>query len=233
MFADALDIPSAVFLGHDWGGVFVWRMCLFHPERVIAVCSVCTPYFPPRKEYVPTELLVKLVPEFEYQLWLSDSETAGKTLDKSPERLFRALFRRPDEWIAYQLPLPELISNAGTDLEHPVYEDLPTLMSEEELQFYVQQYAKTGFVSACQAYAAGRINFESELELPVTVPHRALYIAAGEDPVLKPEMAGDTLVLVPNLSPAFVKDAGHWVLTEQKEEVNKVLLEWLATVEEQ
>lgn len=27
-------IPQAVFIGHDWGGMLVWNMALFHPERV-------------------------------------------------------------------------------------------------------------------------------------------------------------------------------------------------------
>lgn len=27
-------IPQAVLLGHDWGGMVVWNMALFYPERV-------------------------------------------------------------------------------------------------------------------------------------------------------------------------------------------------------
>lgn len=230
---DAIDIPKAVFLGHDWGGKFVWRMCLYHPERVIAVCGVCTPYLPPRREYMPLEVMAKYVPQFFYQLWLADSEIAGKTLDNSPERIFRALFRRPTEWASYpnRLPLPEMISRAGSDLQHPVYSDPPNFMSEEELQYYVENYAKAGFTSACRTYATTKIDFETELSLPDVIPHRALFIAAADDPVLKPEMGAEMAKFMPNLTTAYVKDAGHWVLMEQPEEVNRALLEWLATID--
>lgn len=33
-------IPQAVFIGHDWGGVVVWHMALFYPERVRWVGAV-------------------------------------------------------------------------------------------------------------------------------------------------------------------------------------------------
>ncbi|KAG0278972.1 hypothetical protein BGZ96_002135 [Linnemannia gamsii] len=31
---DALDIPKITLIGHDWGGAFVWRFGLYHPNRV-------------------------------------------------------------------------------------------------------------------------------------------------------------------------------------------------------
>lgn len=33
-------IPQAVLLGHDWGGMVVWNMALFYPERVRWVLGV-------------------------------------------------------------------------------------------------------------------------------------------------------------------------------------------------
>ncbi|RLN74064.1 hypothetical protein BBJ28_00000345, partial [Nothophytophthora sp. Chile5] len=47
---------------------------------------------------------------------------------------------------------------------------------------------------------------------------------------LKPEMASGMPKVMPNLEMKLVKDAGHWVLFEQYEEVNAILSEWLAKV---
>ncbi|RUP43291.1 Alpha/Beta hydrolase protein [Jimgerdemannia flammicorona] len=44
---DHLSIPQVILLGHDWGGLVVWRMTAFYPDRVKAVASFCTPYIPP------------------------------------------------------------------------------------------------------------------------------------------------------------------------------------------
>ncbi|KAG0037305.1 hypothetical protein BGZ82_002776 [Podila clonocystis] len=69
---DALSIPKITLIGHDWGGAIVWRFGLHYPSRVHGIISVCTPYTPPLKEYVPLEETVKKMPEFEYQLALAD-----------------------------------------------------------------------------------------------------------------------------------------------------------------
>jgi pimeloyl-ACP methyl ester carboxylesterase len=41
---DALEIERACFVGHDWGGFVAWAMPVLHPERVLAVAGLCTPY---------------------------------------------------------------------------------------------------------------------------------------------------------------------------------------------
>lgn len=231
--ADGLNIPKAVFIGHDWGGKYVWRMCLYHPERVIAVCGVCTPYVPPRQEHVSLEGMTKFLPQFKYQLWLANAEKAGKALDASPERLFRALYRRPTEWAAYpnRLTLPEMLEAVDSELEHPVFKDPSQVLTEQELQYYIEQYTAAGFTSTCQTYATTDLDFETERELPITIPHQAFFIGAAQDSVLKPEMAANMAKFIPNLKSAVVDNAGHWVLMEQKDKVNELLLEWLETVQ--
>ena len=39
---DALEIESAVFVGHDWGGAVVWNMAKQHPARCRAVAGINT-----------------------------------------------------------------------------------------------------------------------------------------------------------------------------------------------
>ncbi|ETL88417.1 hypothetical protein L917_12501, partial [Phytophthora nicotianae] len=63
---DFLNIPRAVFVGHDWGGALIWRMCMFHPERVIAACGICTPYFPQGDTCVDYDKLIPAIPQFSY-----------------------------------------------------------------------------------------------------------------------------------------------------------------------
>jgi len=65
---DFLGIEKAVFLGHDWGGEVVWKMCLFHPDRVLAVGAVCTPYTPRHPNFVSLEDIIRIYPSFAYQV---------------------------------------------------------------------------------------------------------------------------------------------------------------------
>uniref|UniRef100_A0A6S7ZQF1 AB hydrolase-1 domain-containing protein n=1 Tax=Aplanochytrium stocchinoi TaxID=215587 RepID=A0A6S7ZQF1_9STRA len=52
---DFLGIEKAVLVGHDWGGTLVWNFAMHFPERVAAVCSFCTPFFPTKPKKEPLE----------------------------------------------------------------------------------------------------------------------------------------------------------------------------------
>lgn len=229
---DALDIEKAVFLGHDWGGLSAWRLCLYHPERVLAVCGVCTPFSPPRQQYVSLEAMCQYVPQFKYQLFLADATRSGPALDASPRRLLTAIFRRKNEYGPKEdaLTLDQFIQAVDSDEDHMIYKERSSMLSEDELQYYIDQYTQSKFRSACWVYGTKQIDFETEKDLPSTIAHPALFIGAADDPVLKPEMAQGMPKVMPNLEMKLVQDAGHWVLFEQHEAVNAILSEWLAKI---
>ncbi|KAJ2339122.1 hypothetical protein GGF43_006713, partial [Coemansia sp. RSA 2618] len=56
---DHLGISTAVWAGHDWGGMHVWRAALWHPERVLGVISFCTPFSETPKEGATLERFVQ------------------------------------------------------------------------------------------------------------------------------------------------------------------------------
>ncbi len=43
---DALNIPSAVIVGHDWGATHAWNAALMRPDRLKAVFCLSVPYVP-------------------------------------------------------------------------------------------------------------------------------------------------------------------------------------------
>ncbi|KAG0260846.1 hypothetical protein BG011_001599 [Mortierella polycephala] len=55
---DTLNIPRITVIGHDWGGALVWRFGLYYPNRVHEI--------------------VKLVPEFEYQLGFANPKSTAE-----------------------------------------------------------------------------------------------------------------------------------------------------------
>ncbi|CAG8555109.1 5070_t:CDS:2 [Gigaspora margarita] len=89
---DQLKIQKAIFLGHDWGGAVAWRMCIHYPERVHAVISVCTPYFPPNDTFISAEALGEIFPNLQYQTYLSHPK-AEIELDNEMESFFKRIYR--------------------------------------------------------------------------------------------------------------------------------------------
>jgi soluble epoxide hydrolase / lipid-phosphate phosphatase len=225
---DILEIPKAVFIGHDWGGVFVYRMALYHPDRVLGVSSICTPYLPPAEQYVDYETLVKVAPPMVYMQFLAEGEPTAKLLDAGPRKVFTAMFRRHSESRG-DVSLVDVMKGVPLS-DHPMYTVHSDLLTDAELDVYEQAYAKTGFQSTTSWYAARKIDFDSERGLPVIIPHKALYVGAREDRVLKPEMAAHMPKVCPNLDMVTIEEAGHWILWEQPQKVTETLLNWLEKI---
>jgi pimeloyl-ACP methyl ester carboxylesterase len=70
--------------GHDWGGAIVYRVCLWYPEFVTHLFSVCTPYATPSKDpYVDLETRTNTVlPNFKYQVQLASGEVEKHVKDR-------------------------------------------------------------------------------------------------------------------------------------------------------
>lgn len=217
-----------MFVGHDWGGNIIYRMALYHPDRVLAIAGICTPYYPPSDQYVDVDTLAAAVPGFAYMKFLADTEAASKHLEAAPSHLFTAVYRPPQVPVqgAPKVTFFDILRGIGHS-DHPVYTHRSELLSEEELDFYVTEYTKSGFKGAVNYYATRAIDFENEKSLPKVIPHQALYVGAGKDPVLKPELAAHMPQVMPKLEFALVKEGGHWLLWSHKYEVTDVLLKWL------
>ena len=71
------------------GGAVVYRIALWYPTLVTHLFSVCTPYWPPSKQYISLEDLVKTVlPNFGYQLQLGSGVVEKAISTKEEIRQF-------------------------------------------------------------------------------------------------------------------------------------------------
>lgn len=193
---DILNLLRAVFVGHDWGGSIVYRMAMYHPNRVLGVASFCTPYDPPRSKFVDINECVARLPSFSYVKFLADTEVSSKHLKAAPRQLFTAVYRAPHKKpdTSSRITFLDVILGIGHS-SHPLYERRSNILGEDELAFYVRAYAA--------------IDFEDERELPRVIPHPVLYVGAGWDPVLTPELAVHMPRVVPNLEVVVIETASH------------------------
>jgi len=217
---DELNISRAVFIGHDWGGALVWRMCMHYPNRVIAVGSVCTPYTPRADQFIPLSEIVKKLPNFRYQVYFNDGDKAEKEFDSNPSKLFLCVYRgtkRTDRVAILD----------GTTFLPEVAPQRSEMISQKELDYYVQQYTRSGFRGGLNWYRTHRTNWEEETGISKVIHHPALMVTVGKDPILKPSMAANMEKFVPNLKRAHIEDANHWVQVDKANELNEILLRWL------
>lgn len=114
-------------------------------------------------------------------------------------------------------------------------DELPEWLSEEDLDYYVAEFERTGFTGALNNYYRSLdLNWEVLgpcAGRPVEVP--ALYVTADRDgPMLWAREAINRMeTAVPDLRGTIVFDnCGHWVQQERREDFNRVLLEFLQDV---
>ncbi|XP_047712641.1 bifunctional epoxide hydrolase 2 [Prionailurus viverrinus] len=225
-FLDKLGITQAVFIGHDWGGMLVWNMALFYPERVRAVASLNTPFIPADPS-VPTMEKIKANPIFDYQLYFQEPGVAEAELEQNLSRTFKSFFRASDEAF---LSVSRVREMGGLFVRTPEEPGLSHIVTEEDIQFYVQQFKKSGFRGPLNWYRNVDVNWKwgcTGLGRKILIP--ALMVTAEKDVVLTPEMSKHMEDWIPYLKRGHIMDCGHWTQMEKPTELNRILIEWLET----
>ncbi|XP_021554501.1 bifunctional epoxide hydrolase 2 isoform X1 [Neomonachus schauinslandi] len=226
-FLDKLGIPQAVFIGHDWGGMLVWNMALFYPERVRAVASLNTPFIPANPNVSPMER-IKANPVFDYQLYFQEPGVAEAELEQNLSRTFKSFFRASDD-MAF-LSVSRVREMGGLLVRAPEEPSLSSIVTEEDIWVYVQQFQKSGFRGPLNWYRNMKLNWQwgcKAVGWKILVP--ALMVTAEKDPVLVPEMSKHMEDWIPYLKRGHIKDCGHWTQMEKPTELNQILTEWLET----
>ncbi len=235
----ALEADRAVIVGHDWGAPVAWHAALFRPDIFRGVVGLSVP-FRPRGSVRPTSAMPQTGQSLFYQLYFQTPGVAEAELERDPRRTIRRVLYSgsgdappgADNTLGRETPgMVPRTEGLLTQTIDPA--DLPSWLSEEDIDFYAGEFARTGFRGGLNWYR--NIDRNWELMAPfaglrVTVP--ALYVAGDRDLVVA--FAGmDKLIpnlakFVPNLRGAtMLPGCGHWTQQERAKEVNTAILSFL------
>ncbi len=234
---DALGQEQAVLVGHDWGSL-VSRDCVrLEPDRFSAVVNMSVPFG--GWGTAPIEnFRSQFGDNFFYILYFQELDTDGQGVaeaefDADPRGILSGLYltgatRRPPE-------VTDPLRSAGgwiPRLGEPT--DFPAWINGGELDYYVEELTRSGFRGGINYYRNIQRNWELTPELrDVPVSQPAMFIAGENDNVI----GGATQeALTASLSQAvtdlrgvhLIPEAGHWVQQQEPQEVNRLLLEFLA-----
>ncbi|OCT53632.1 epoxide hydrolase [Cladophialophora carrionii] len=236
--ARQLGLSQIILGGHDWGGSIVYRVAQYYPSLIFAVFSICTPYFPPNEKYEPLDILIqKRLPNFGYQAHFASGEIEEAVKSKAEIRNFlNNLFgaRTADtREVAFD-------ATVGIDLAKQARIGKTKLLTDEEMDYYVTEYARHGVNGPLNWYRNREVNYMNEwrdffangkktgpqAQKDLTLPMEVLFVLAKKDQALQAFMAQKMEERIPKLTRREV-DAGHWALWERPEDCNKIIGEWL------
>ena len=244
---DALNEPSAVIAGHDWGAPVAWHAALLRPDRFRAVMALSVPFMP-RGKNRPTANMPQTDTARFYQLYFQQPGEAEAEFERDPRRTIRQLLYwgsgdAPRKAPSTMSPASGrgpvgMVPNGGGFLNPTDAPDqLPGWLLESDLDYFADQFRGSGFRGGLNWYR--NIDRNWELLAPwygakVIVP--ALYVAGDRD--LVAAFGGmDTLLpmlrkFVPQLRETLMlPGCGHWTQQERPAEVNEAMIRFLKTLD--
>jgi pimeloyl-ACP methyl ester carboxylesterase len=236
----ALGYDQAVVAGHDWGAPAAWNAANLRPDVFRAVILLSVPYRVRGEGDVrPTQARRLRVPAGQqfYQTYFETPGVAEKEFEVDPKRTFRMVFYslsgsipKEHKW-RYVFGLDQKFLDGSTDPK-----ELPAWLSEEDLDYYAKEYARTGFRGGLNWYRSVDISWQ---ETPFLIGRKllqpTLYIAGEDDAVVEiGRPAVDSLeTSVPNLwKKVLLPGVGHWTEQEAPGEVSRLMVEFLHSIDD-
>jgi pimeloyl-ACP methyl ester carboxylesterase len=230
---DALEVERAVIAGHDWGALVAWLAAQLRPDPFRAVIALSVP-FRTREKVRPTTVMPQTEDAVWYQLYFQEPGVAEAEYDQNVRTVFRVGRIGISGDAPPNRPPFGMLPRRGTpfrwNAEPP---PLPAWLSEADVDYYTNEFTRTGFRGGLNWYR----NIDRNWELlapfdgvPVKVP--ALYIAGDRDPVIQfPGMdrhITDMPKFVPQLhGPIMLPGCGHITQEERPAEVNAAMIDFL------
>jgi pimeloyl-ACP methyl ester carboxylesterase len=226
---DHLGAETAVFCGHDWGGIVTWQMPLLHPGRVAGVIGLNTPFLP-RAPVDPIAIMRHRFGPDMYIVWFQAPGDADAVLASDVEKTMRFFMRRPRDLTWSFTPPKEGSTFAFKDLieRFDPSDEGGQLLAPDELAVFVESFRRTGFTGGINWYRNFTRNWERSEGLPSRIDGvPCLMITAEKDPVLTPAMAEHMPLVVGDLEMHMIPESGHWTQQEKPQEVNRLILDWM------
>ncbi len=234
---DHFGVETAVLVGHDWGAAVTAYCARLFPSRYRGMVTMSVPYGAPPSDTPPLQRMAERHGEdFFYMLYFQTDEAEAELNNRTRE-LFEKMMVGPGA--AREDPVNSSnLSDTGGLLDRIGYpKDRPTWFSQESLNYYIDVYEKTGFLGGLNYYRSLDRNWLILRESNnITMDRPAIFIGGEKDFLLsnrsKSELEDAMRTVTPNITAYVLAEAGHWIQNERAGEVNRLLIDYLDSLEE-
>ncbi|KAH7857172.1 hypothetical protein Vadar_009844 [Vaccinium darrowii] len=228
--AIAPDEHQVFVVGHDWGALIAWSLCLYRPDRVKALVNLSVHFLPRNPMIKPVDMFRGL---FGGDHYICRFQEPG---DIEAEFALIGVREVVKKFLTYRHP-GALYFPKGKGFE--CFPDtsviLPSWLSEEDVDYYASKFEMTGFTGGINYYRAFDLNWEltapwtgaqvkvptkfivGDLDLVYNIPGAKEYINNGG---FKKD--------VPMLDEVIVMEgAAHFINQEKPDEINQHILQYI------
>ncbi len=233
---DALDLDQATLVGHDWGAMVVWSTALFHPQRFNGVIGMSVPYVP-RSDRPPLEIWRETMGDnfFYINYHNEPGGVAEAEYDSDPAAMITALYTSPDTPREDPAIVDPKRSAGGFIGRLGTPKELPGWITQEELDYYINEFSRTGFRGGVNYYRNFDTNWKLSEGVDPVLRIPAAFIAGAADMVIAG--ANETALratMEPLMSDlrevTLIDKMGHWVQQEAPTETNAAILRFIESL---
>ena len=234
---DKENVGQSILIGHDWGAPICWNTAALYPEKIKAVIGLSVPHSR-RGKISNIELWRQLYKDkFFYQLYFQEEGIAEKELEKNISDSLRKIYY----WGSGEGRNAKIRSNP--DKNSTLLDGLidpkpfPKWLSEDDLNFYVEQFEKSGFRGPINRYRNQDRDWEKlpELsDLKIEVP--SFFIGGEKDSIRKFNSNFDAYENPGKHCKNFygkiiIDNIGHWVQQEAPAQTTSGIINFLKKLE--
>src|ERR1700688_2171058 len=167
---DALGTETAVIVGHDWGAPVAWYAALLRPDRFRGVIGLSVPFIP-RQPVRPTSIMPQTEDAQFFQIYFQSPGIAESELEHDVRLSIRSFLysasgegREEGATDGREIDMVPRRGGFLSRLTNPA--SLPHWLTEADVDFYVREFARTGFRGGLNWYRNMDRNWE--LQAPMS-----------------------------------------------------------------
>ncbi|XP_062150322.1 uncharacterized protein LOC133858886 [Alnus glutinosa] len=228
--AIAADQDKVFVVAHDWGAIIAWYLCLYRPDKVKALVNLSVAFTLRNPKRKPLESLRDFYGDDYYICRFQEpGEIEAEFAQIGTTRVLK-------EFLTYRNPGP-LFLPKGKGFGHPpdALIDLPSWLSEEDINYYATKYEKTGFTGAVNYYRDLDLNWElnapwtgTQVKVPVKFIVGDLDLTYNAPGAKEYIHKGGFKKYVPFLQEVVVMEGvAHFIHEERPDEINKHIYDFI------
>ncbi|KAL3364955.1 hypothetical protein AABB24_010221 [Solanum stoloniferum] len=220
---DALGLDQVFLVGHDWGAVIAWHVCLLRPDRIKALVSMSVVFHPRNPKRKPIESMRAVLGDDYYICRFQEYGEAEEEFASVDTARLIAKFLTSRNPAPLRVPKEK---GFGGSPDTPI--TLPSWLSEEDVNYYANKFRQSGFTGGLNYYRAMDLNWELtapwtgvQIKVPVKFIIGDVDLTYNTPGVKEYIHKGGFQKMVPFLQEVVIMEGvAHFINQERPEEIN-------------
>ncbi|XP_065860441.1 uncharacterized protein [Euphorbia lathyris] len=223
---DSLGLDQVFLVGHDWGAIMAWYLCLFRPDRIKALVNTSVVFTPRDPRCKPVEKYRNVLGD---DFYICRFQEPGEIEDDFAQAGTARIVTR---FLTSRSGSPPCIPKETGFKSLPEPSHIPSWLSQEDINYYVSKFNQKGFSGGLNYYRCLDLNWEltapwTGLQIKVPVKfivgdHDATYHFPGVKEFIQ---NGGLKKHVPFLQEIVIMEGvAHFLQQEKPEEISAHIL---------